>query len=49
MNCMRNYVQQEANCIAITCKEKKKRFSFKSFISFVIFMHFETALQETQS
>lgn len=37
MSCMRNYVQQET------------KNSFKSFYSFVMFMHFKTALQETQS
>lgn len=30
MNCMRNYVQQEANCIAVRVR-KNKRLSFKSF------------------
>lgn len=28
MNCMRNYVQQEANCIAVPVRKKKKNFFF---------------------
>lgn len=35
MNCMRNYVQQEANCIAVPVRKKKKekRFFFPPFLS----------------
>lgn len=41
MNCMRNYVQQEANCTAVSVRKLLKRCHFC--------MHFKPALQETQS
>lgn len=52
MNCMRNYVRQDANCIAAPVREEKK--ILLCFLSLKlpklchIFMHFETALPETQ-
>lgn len=46
MNCMRNYVQQEANCNAVPVR---KRFLSRASKALSYFMHFETALQETQS
>lgn len=54
MNCMRNYVQQDANCIAAPVREKKEKKILFCFLSLKlqklchIFMHFETALPETQ-
>lgn len=46
MNCMINYVQHKANCIAVLVR---KSFLLKAFEALSLFMHFETALQETQS
>lgn len=45
MHCTISYVQKEAKCIAVPVR--KEFFFF--FESFVILMHFETALEETQS
>lgn len=46
MHCTISYVQQEAKCIAVHVRKENNFFSFESF---VILMHFETALEETQS
>lgn len=43
---MRNYVQQEANTVSVRKIEKMLSLDSEAFL-FV--MHFETALQETQS
>lgn len=49
MHCMINYVQEEANCIAVPVRKENNFFLSKAFKALSFLMHFETALEETQS